>query len=71
MWAPGAGTRKGDSISVPTLASLNLGPIEFLSPVWLLLIPLLGGLSVWIGAAEPLGAGSTATKVAVGDSRWW
>ncbi|MCC7388364.1 MAG: VWA domain-containing protein [Phycisphaerales bacterium] len=47
---------------MPTLASLNLGPIEFLSPVWLLLIPLLGGLSVWM-ARRSLSGLASATKV--------
>lgn len=45
------------------LASLNLGPIEFLSPTWLLLIPLLAGLSLWIARRSLSGLGRS-TRVA-------
>ena len=45
------------------LASLNLGPIEFLAPIWLLLIPLLGGLSVWI-ARQSLSGLTSSTRIA-------
>lgn len=48
-----------------TLASLNLGPIEFLSPVWLLLIPVLGGLSVWIARQSLSGLGRATRVVAL------
>jgi len=46
-----------------TLASLNLGPIEFLSPTWLLLIPILLGLSLWISRRSLSGLGH-ATRIA-------
>lgn len=45
------------------LASLNLGPIEFLAPIWLLLIPVLGGLSVWI-ARQSLSGLASGTRIA-------
>ena len=45
------------------LASLNLGPIEFLAPIWLLLIPVLGGLSVWI-ARQSLSGLASSTRIA-------
>ena len=45
------------------LASLNLGPIEFLSPMWLLLIPILVGLSLWISRRSLSGLGRS-TRVA-------
>lgn len=48
-----------------TLASLNLGPIEFLTPVWLLLIPLLGGLTVWLSRRSIAGLGSTTRITAI------
>lgn len=44
------------------LASLNLGPIEFLSPIWLLLIPVLGVLSVWI-ARQSLSGLASGTRI--------
>ncbi len=47
------------------LASLNLGPIEFLSPVWLLLVPLLGGVSVWIARRSLSGLGNATRVVAL------
>ena len=47
------------------LGSLNLGPIEFLSPVWLLLIPVLGGLAVWISRQSLSGLGNATRLVAL------
>ena len=48
-----------------TLASLNLGPIEFLSPTWLLLIPVLIALSLWIARRSLSGLGRATRVVAL------
>ena len=48
-----------------TLASLNFGPIEFLSPVWLLLIPVLVALSLWIARRSLAGLGRSTRIVAL------
>ncbi len=49
-----------------TLASLSLGPIEFLAPVWLLLIPVLGGLTLWISRKSIAGLGNASRLTAIG-----
>ncbi|QKK07234.1 MAG: VWA domain-containing protein [Planctomycetota bacterium] len=47
------------------LGSLNLGPIEFLSPVWLLLVPVLGGLTLWISRKSIAGLGNASRLTAI------
>ncbi|MBK7406357.1 MAG: VWA domain-containing protein [Phycisphaerales bacterium] len=47
------------------LASLNLGPIEFLQPIWLILIPVLVALSLWIARRSLAGLGRSTRAVAL------
>lgn len=47
------------------LASMTLGPVEFDQPVWLLLIPLLGGMTAWIGRSSLSGLGTPARRAAL------
>lgn len=49
----------------PTLASLQAGPIEFSSPVYLWLLPILGVLALWIGRKNLSGLGSASRVTAV------
>jgi len=49
-----------------TLAALTLGPIEFLRPIWLALVPLLWALTVWLSRRSLSGLGGTTRRVAVG-----
>src|SRR5262249_39084512 len=49
----------------PTLASIHLGPIQFDTPVWLLLIPVLWGLALLIGRKSLSGGGTVTRWVAL------
>lgn len=49
-----------------TLAALVVGPIQFDRPVWLVLIPVLGALSWWIGRRSLAGLGGRTRWVALG-----
>ena len=49
----------------PTLASLQAGPIEFTSPVFLWLLPILGVLALWIGRKNLSGLGSASRVTAM------
>ena len=48
-----------------TLAALRVGPVQFDTPVWLWLIPVLGVLTVWIGRRSLSGMGTTPRRVAL------
>ncbi|MBL9001173.1 MAG: VWA domain-containing protein [Phycisphaerae bacterium] len=50
---------------VTTLASLRIGPVQFDEPIWLLLIPFLGLLSVWIARRSLSGLGTMTRWVAL------
>ncbi len=50
--------------STTTLA-LVLGPFDFARPIWLLVIPILGGLSVWIARQSLSGLGTTSRRLAL------
>lgn len=49
-----------------TLASITVGPIQFDSPVFLILLPILIALAIWIARRNLSGLSSTSRKVAVG-----
>lgn len=49
-----------------TLASIRVGSIQFDQPIWLLLIPILGGLSVLMARRSLSGLGSVTRWVALG-----
>lgn len=49
----------------PTLASIIIGPIQFDRPVFLLLVPILGGLAFLIGARSLSGLGAVTKWVAL------
>lgn len=48
-----------------SLASLSIGPIQFDTPVWLLLIPIGWALTLWIGRSTLSGLGTTTRRVAL------
>lgn len=48
-----------------TLASIHVGPIQFDTPVWLLLIPVLWGLALLIGRKSLSGGGTVTRWVAL------
>lgn len=48
------------------LASLVVGPVQFAAPGWLVLIPVLGGLSAWWGRKSLAGLGPVSRWVALG-----
>lgn len=48
------------------LASIIVGPIQFDRPIWLWLIPLAGGLALWIGRRSLAGLGRITHWVALG-----
>lgn len=52
--------------SALSLASLSLGPIQFDSPIFLILIPILVALAIWIAGRNLSGLSSTSRKVAIG-----
>jgi uncharacterized membrane protein len=48
-----------------TLASIHIGPIQFDQPLWLVLIPVAWGMSVWMARSSLSGLGTTARRVAL------
>ncbi|MBC7772365.1 MAG: hypothetical protein H7210_07720 [Pyrinomonadaceae bacterium] len=48
-----------------TLAAFHIGPIQFEQPVWLLLIPLLGALTVWLARSSLSGLGTVSRRAAL------
>jgi uncharacterized membrane protein len=50
---------------VARLASIIVGPVQFDRPVWLLLIPVAGGLAWWIGRKSLAGLGGVTRWVAL------
>ena len=49
----------------PLLASLVVGPVQFDRPAWLLLIPILGLLTWWIGRRSLAGLGGSTRWIAL------
>lgn len=49
-----------------TLGSLVLGPVEFAAPWWLVALPVLWALTVWIGRRSLSGLGGSTRWVALG-----
>ncbi len=49
-----------------TLASITLGPVQFDSPIFLILLPILLTLAVWIARRNLSGLSSMSRKVAIG-----
>lgn len=47
------------------LGSITVGPIQFDTPVWLWLIPVLWALTIWIGRTSLSGLGTTTRRVAL------
>lgn len=47
------------------LASIQVGPIQFLQPHWLWLVPALWALSVWLARSSLSGLGTTARRAAL------
>lgn len=54
------------ALPLRTLASITVGPIQFDSPVFLILLPILIVLAIWIARRNLSGLSSTSRKVAVG-----
>jgi uncharacterized membrane protein len=52
-------------MSAPTLASLIVGPVQFDQPMWLILIPILWALVVWIGRSSLSGLGTVSRRAAL------
>src|SRR5438128_1961966 len=48
-----------------SLASLPVGPIQFDSPIWLLLIPILWALTLWIGRKSLSGLATWTRRVSL------
>jgi uncharacterized membrane protein len=48
-----------------TLASLTLGPVQFDAPRWLILIPVLWAVVLWIGRSSLSGLGTLTRRVAL------
>ncbi len=67
MTTPGLAMSELASAAPLALASLRLGPLQFDSPVWLVLIPVLGALTVLMSFSRSLsGLGSVTRWVALG-----
>lgn len=49
-----------------TLASMTVGPVQFDSPVFLVLLPFVIGAALWIARRNLSGLSSTSRKVAIG-----
>lgn len=47
------------------LASIQVGPIEYLKPYWLWLVPILWVASVWLARSSLSGLGTTGRRVAL------
>ncbi len=47
------------------IASIHIGPVQFDQPVWLLLIPTLGVLTVWWARSSLSGLGTTSRRMAL------
>jgi uncharacterized membrane protein len=58
----GAGGATG---TIVNLASIQVGPIEFLKPHWLWLLPVLWLLSLWLARSSLSGLGTTSRRVAL------
>ncbi|MDX2148913.1 MAG: glutamine amidotransferase [Planctomycetota bacterium] len=59
----GGMTGGGTGGGAATLAALAIGPLNFERPAWLLLIPVLGALTIWIGRRSIAGLGSSSRWV--------
>jgi uncharacterized membrane protein len=53
------------SVTLPALASITVGPIQFDTPVWLALIPIGWLLTLWIGRKTLSGLGTTTRRIAL------
>lgn len=54
-----------DDGAVVLLGALRIGSVQFASPVWLWLIPILGALVIWIGRKSLSGMGMGLRRVAL------
>src|SRR5688500_2251545 len=52
-------------LTVSSLASVTIGPIQFDTPIWLWLIPIGWALSLWIGRRSLSGLGTATRRVAL------
>jgi uncharacterized membrane protein len=57
--------RLGATDNTLNLASIQIGPIEFVKPHWLGLVVILWVLSVWLARSSLSGLGTTARRVAL------
>ncbi|MGE3107040.1 MAG: glutamine amidotransferase [Phycisphaerales bacterium] len=47
------------------IASIHVGPVQFDQPIWLLLIPILGALTIWWARSSLSGLGTTSRRIAL------